>query len=204
MQKRNMHTEYYIGKSAFYAILLMLIPMLTMIIFHDHPYISGLLLLFFIGLGIYIIYNYQKQDKKFASTYQWEVVNAQVVNKKIIKINCISLHSHVPRYENDPHMFRIKITYKYVYNDKNYKSDRYSLTYSDDREDCNYLYTQNEANKIMHKITKDKKIKIYINPDNPKESVIMRGTSSLYSFSYALMVVYIFVLSVLIYFVLSI
>ena len=50
----QMHTEYYIGKSAWYTILLMLTPMLTMIIFHKHPYISALFLLFFICLSIYI------------------------------------------------------------------------------------------------------------------------------------------------------
>ena len=200
----QMHTEYYIGKSAWYTILLMLTPMLTMIIFHNHPYISALFLLFFICLSIYIIYNYKRQDTKFNATYQWDTLNAQVTGKKIIKLNCMNLHSHVPRYEKDPHMFRIKITYKYEYNNQKYTSNRYALSYSDDTEDCNYLYTISEANKIMHKITKDKKINIYVNPDNPEESIIERGKSSLYSFSYGLVIVYIVVLSTLIYLVLTV
>ena len=204
MQNRNMHTEYHIGRSTFYLILLMLIPMLTMIIFHDYPYISTSCLLLFICLSIYIIYNYQKQDKKFASTYQWEVVNAQVINKKIIKFNCITLHSHIPKYEKDPHMFKIRITYKYTYGNQKYTSKKYALSYSDDTKNCNYNYTISEANKTMYRITKDKKVKIYVNPENPEESVIERGKSSLYSFSYGLVIVYIVVLSTLMYLVLTV
>ena len=204
MMKQSVPIENYIGKSIFYFYLMILLPILTMTFFHDKPMISSLFLLFFICVGVYVLYNYHKQDEKFKSSYSWERVDAEVITKKISLLLFESLHSHIHRFKQKTDSFKINITYKYIYKEKEYISNKYALSYTDDNVDCNYLYTINEANKTMYNITKDKKVKIYVNPDNPEESVIKRGKSSLYSFSYGLIIVYIVVLSTLIYLVLNI
>lgn len=190
--------ETCFSKNIFFLILMASAPMLGVMFLRDQPSMSMLFLFLLICWSFYVGYDYYKQNKKFGSTYKWERIEAKVTKKRVFHLNCMSINFRMSPYRIKTHGYRVDITYKYEINGKEYKSNQYSWAYNGDA-DCNYLYTLEEAKKIMHRLTKDKKIKIYINPHNPQESVIVRGKSLWYAFPHGLLSVYIIVLFYLIY-----
>lgn len=200
MYNKNVAREIYFSKNIFFLILMILVPPLELILLRESLNVSILLLLL-IGLSFYIGYVYYQQNKKFESTYDWIPIHAKVIQKRVFHLNCMSINSGMDKYHTRTHGYKVDITYKYKYNNNEYKSNQYALSFKSDA-DCNYLYTLDEAKKIMYRSTKDNNIKVYVNPDNPAESVIKQGKSIWYGMPYIFYLsIYISVLVFFIYWI---
>jgi hypothetical protein len=176
--------EFFFAKNmlSFYSIFV--ITLLLFFVAFDKPLLAPLVA---IVILMFYMYSYYRQEKRFDDTYEWDEVIAKVIRKNRVLANCFSVASTTHKYKK---CYKVNIAYKYRYEDKEYQSDKYALSYKGDR-DCNYLYdTVDQANKMMYRYTKDSKVKVYVNPENPNESVIMRGKSKLYGFRYDLMLTY--------------
>jgi hypothetical protein len=128
------------------------------------------------------------ENKRFEKTYEWKEVDAKIQGKKLRRYYCNSSYRTFGppwsrfRKEN----YKLDTEYSYIIDGKEYISNQYALAYYGDN-DCNYLYSLSDALELMHTFDqKDKIIKVYVNPDNPEESVIKRGRSKWYKipFSY--------------------
>jgi hypothetical protein len=191
MNNSSIKTEVHMSYNIFSLLFLTSAPIITILFFHKQPIIGIFFVFVFI---LFIFYTIRRQDKKFVSTYSWVKADAVVKSKKIVKYGCMSMYRKLNTTNSS---YKIEITYQYQFDGEIFTSNQYAMAYRGDT-DCNFLYTLNEANKIMHAITKDKIITIYINPLNPKESIVMQGKSNRYGISYSILVTY---LIFLIYFV---
>ena len=168
----------------YYLMLIAMIPIIVLMIYSSQPLI-GISFSIFYMIVIFLIANkIDKNNNSFESTYDWKEVHAKVIKKNVIKLTCFTLFLKMDKYKMATNSYKIDITYKYDIDGEVYTSNQYALSYKGDA-DCNYLYPLDEAKKLLYKLTKDNHINVYVNPENPEESVIMRGRSKSYGFPYS-------------------
>ncbi|HDM8167398.1 TPA: DUF3592 domain-containing protein [Vibrio harveyi] len=115
-----------------------------------------------IGFGCYV-----SQD--------WNVIPAKIISAEVESL----------KYEDTNRRWKIsyapKVSYEYNYGGKVYVSNRYSWVKSYDNGELH-----DAAKRLVYSKQKGKKIKIFVNPENPSESVVERMcdsyTSKLYIF----------------------
>ena len=176
-------TETYMSFNIIGLLFLSSIPIVAILFFYKQPIIG----IFFVSVFIlFIFYTIYKQDKRFASVYKWERIEAKVKSKKIVKYTCLTMYR---KWNTAKSSYKIDIKYQYEYNGVIVTSNQYAMPYKGDA-DCNFLYTLDEAEKTMDAITKDKKVTVYVNLSNPEESIIMQGKSKQYGISYPILFMY--------------
>lgn len=110
-----------------------------------------------------------KELKRLNKPYSWVKGTARVLSKEIIDFTSIC-KPPLLRY-------RIKVIYTYTYQETLYKSDTFALGVFG-VSGCNYFFSEvEEAIEYADRLIRDNKVTVYINPENPKESVIKRGVS---------------------------
>ena len=153
----------YFGLYVSYFILLLFVE--------KKIYILTLSIVFLLMLVLYVAV----KRRKIASTYQWKKAKGKLLGVDIIKSKC----SVIECFCFNQGDYRIDISYEYVFNEKLYASNKYALC-----PVCNYHYSLKEAKDIVKHLRHNKEIDIFVNPQNPKESVVLQGISKNYNPSY--------------------
>ena len=128
-------------------------------------------------LGSIIIYIGYK-NRKYENIDKWIEIDARVISAKVIKCVCFSAFRV---RQNINEVYRPEITYRYIYNNEEFISNQYAISLDD--VDCNFSYTQQEAQKIVNDIKRNKTIKIFVNQDTG-ESVISLNAAKGYGIPY--------------------
>ncbi len=144
---------------------------------------------YFISIIIYI----RHKSKKYKNLDRWIEIDAELISAKVIKCICFSIF-RVRQNENE--VYKPEILYKYKNNEKERISSQYAISLDD--VDCNFSYTQQEAQKIVNDIKKNKTIKIFVNQDTG-ESVISLDKAKGYGIPYVGMTIASFMILFLVY-----
>jgi len=111
--------------------------------------------------NVYVLllyYIYKKRNEKLKDKYSWKPHKAKVWSTKIQKHSCSKRWGYYP-----------KIKYFYYINKKRYVSDNFFPI------KCEGFYTKEKAKTLLKRLVKNSELTVYINPNNPTESVIIRG-----------------------------
>lgn len=133
------------------------------------------------GTFIYSFRRITKEINRIKETYQWVKSKATVNKKAIVEFSALCTKIGVA--------YRAKILYSYTYEGILYQSDSFARDVFNVKG-CNHLFSSIDALKEdVDKLIRNNKITIYINPQNPSESVIKRGISQYEEPSYVLLMV---------------
>ena len=173
-----------VARGFFGIYFLLALPFVIIPMTYKYKIVGILFSLLFI---MYIIYAIYKENKRFVDVYRWIGRQARIKQIKIVKYACMSMFR---KWNTKNNTYKIDIEYEYQVNDKAFTSSRYAFSYKGDG-DCNFLYTLDEATKIVQQMKKDKTITVYVNPKNPEESVVVKGKSDYYGIPYFILGIYV-------------
>jgi len=125
-------------------------------------------LIFALAIGVVAIWMSQKLVRLYFTVRSWDKVRAKVLSKEIV-VNEKSSDVEQP--------YRLKVEYSYQYKDVDYKGNKIDLV---ELMGGSRNYRKAEGEKRVAKF--DDEITIYINPDNPTQSVMSRDGIILYFF----------------------
>ena len=126
------------------------------------------------------LYQVYLRKKRVKDTNNWHQIKAKIISKQIRRGSPLGVTLLLP--------YIIDITYEYSVDKKNYISNKYAV------ESCmepsmNYIYSKDEAEDILRRLSKEEALDIFVDPNCPEDSIIQRGNSSTNSPSYILVVV---------------
>ena len=131
------------------------------------------------GTLVYSFRRILKEINRIKATYQWTKSKGTVNKKAIVEFWSLCTNLYTP--------YRAKILYSYTYEGTLYQSDTFALDVFNVKG-CNHLYpSMDELKNDVDKRIRNNKITIYINPNNPSESVIKRGLSQYEEPSYIML-----------------
>jgi hypothetical protein len=188
----NIKTETDIPLSTIIALFVSIVPIISMFLFYKQIAVVVSSVFLFVLFVFIVIY---KQEKRFVSTYYWKPVEAKIKSKKVVRYICMSIYR---KWNTSKTSYKIVIKYQYEYNGKIYTSTKYAMSYKYDG-DCNFLYTLEEARKIMCDITQNGKITVYVNPSDPHESIIVQGKSDKYGAPWSILIIYVISICFMLY-----
>lgn len=129
---------------------------LTMVAYSEKFLTYGWILFHLYILFLFGIYH--KRNRKIREKYFWKSYKAKVLSTKIQKHACSQRWGYYP-----------KIKYTYIFNEKRYVSDNFFPI------KCEGFYPKEKAEKLLEKLVKNFEVVVYVNPDEPSESVVIRG-----------------------------
>ena len=133
------------------------------------------------GTFIYFFRRITKEMNRIKETYQWVKSKATVNKKAIVEFSALCTKIGVA--------YRAKILYSYTYEGVLYQSDSFARDVFNVKG-CNHLFSGiDELKESVDKLIRNNKITIYINPQNPSESVIKRGIAETEEPSYVLLII---------------
>ena len=154
---------FYFGLYVSYFILLLFVE--------KKIYIVTLSIIFLLTLISYVAIKRRKID----STWHWEKDKGKLLRVDIVRSKCSVKECFCFNQNN----YRIDILYEYVFCEKLYNSNQYAIC-----QICNYHYSLIEVQDIVKYLKQAKEIDIFVNPQNPKESVVLQGISKNHNPSY--------------------
>jgi len=123
----------------------------------------GYIFFHFYVLLLYFIY--KRRNEKLKDKYSWKPHKAKVWSTKVQKHSCSQRWGYYP-----------KIKYHYVIDGKRYVSDNFFPI------KCEGFYTKEKAEQLLEKLVKNFEVIVYVNPNNPSESVVIRGENGEFEF----------------------
>lgn len=171
MLDKKLNNVVEFPKSLYFYFGLYLLYFTLLLFIEKKIYIVFLSIFFLVILFVYVI----MKRRKITSTYQWKNLKGKLLRADIIQSKCSVLECFCLHQKN----YRIDVSYKYIFTEKSYVSNQYAVC-----PICNYHYTLKETKSIVKHLKEVKEIDIFVNPKNPKESVLLQGMSSNYNSSY--------------------
>ena len=114
----------------------------------------------FLGAGaLFLIWKVADTYHKINQMKNWEAYEARVLN--------VRLDIHQDSFEEDPDTYRVIISYQYQSNGETYLGDRIGFGYFHSNMDRHF--------QVAEKLKYAKRIRVWVNPDDPSESAITQG-----------------------------
>lgn len=134
---------------------------MTLLILLSISLISWIIIIVFCGIFIaigYLVYNSAiKESKRYKSSVNWTKSGARLLHKEFVKEDAGD--SRV--------VFKTVVKYSYLWKGENYTNDEIAFGYSGSSNESFHKL-------IFKKLAHAEEIEIWLNPENPKESVICK------------------------------
>lgn len=113
-----------------------------------------------LGAGaLFLIWKVADTYHKINQMKNWEAYEAAVLNTRLDK--------KVDSFDEDPDTYRVIISYQYEVDGQRYKGDRIAFGYFHSNMDRHF--------QVAEKLKYAKRIRVWVNPDEPNESAITQG-----------------------------
>ena len=109
--------------------------------------------------ALFLIWKVVDTSHKINQMKNWDSLEATVLN--------VRLDKHQDPFEEDPDTYRVIISYQYKSNGQTYQGDRIGFGYFHSNMDRHF--------QIVEKLKYAKRIRVWVNPDEPSESAITQG-----------------------------
>ena len=126
-------------------------------------------------------YTYRK-NSNLRDSYKWPMHKAKYINSIIIKRACFG---HWPGYSKkkifndlETKAYYPKIKYVYEIDDVKIESENMFLL------NCNLYDSYEDSIKIKNSLVENKMLKVYVNPNNQYQSILIKGEDKRYEMSY--------------------
>lgn len=193
LNKRTTETRTCVSKQ--YMVEQLFIVLYVVMIFFMYTMKSIILIITFLFFMITFFYVFYK-NKKFNDLSKWKQIKANRIGAKVIKCICFTAYNAMEQQRLRKETYKPEITYRYIYNDKEIISSQYAISLDD--VDCNFSYTQQEAQKIVNEFKNNKTIKIFVN-QYTGESAISLDKAKGYGIPYVGMTIASFMILFLVY-----